>query len=57
MASHDSQKTNRKRLAYRGVAKLERITGSMDHTANVYSLTDKPGAGIEQKAQSSQTVV
>jgi hypothetical protein len=41
MASHYTKKANRKKLAYGGVAKLERITGSMDHRANVYSLTEK----------------
>jgi len=45
MASHYTRKANRKKLAYGGVAKLERKTGSTDHSANAYSLTDKLGAG------------
>jgi hypothetical protein len=36
MASHSTRKANRKKLAYGGVAKLERTTGSMDHRATVY---------------------
>jgi len=49
MASHYTKKANRKKLAYGGVAKLERMTGSMDHRANVYSLTEKLGAGNRAK--------
>jgi len=45
MASHYTKKANRKKLAYGGVAKLERMSGSMDHRANVYSLTERLGAG------------
>ena len=44
MASHYTKAANRKKLAHRGVAKLERMSGSMDHRANVYSLTDRLGA-------------
>jgi hypothetical protein len=55
MASHYTRKASRKKLAYGGVAKLARMTGSMDHRANVYSLTDK--REIEQEAQSNQTAV
>ena len=36
MASHYTKAANRKKLAHRGVAKLERMSGSMDHRANVY---------------------
>jgi integrase len=50
MASHYTKKANRKKLAYGGVAKLERMTGSMDHRANTYSLTDKLGAGNRAKS-------
>src|SRR5262249_4788011 len=50
MASHYTKKANRKKLAYGGVAKLERMTGSMDHRANVYSLTEKLGAGNRVKS-------
>jgi integrase len=50
MASYYTKKANRKKLAYGGVAKLERMTGSMDHRANVYSLTDRPGAGNPAKS-------
>jgi hypothetical protein len=50
MASHYTKKANRKKLAYGGVAKLERMTGSMDHRANVYSLTDRLAAGNRAKS-------
>ena len=49
MASHYTKAANRKKLAHRGVAKLERMSGSMDHRANVYSLTDRLGAGNRAK--------
>jgi hypothetical protein len=57
MASHYTKKANRKKLAYAGVAKLERMSGSMDHRANVYSLTDRLGAGIRAKAHSDQMAI
>ncbi|CCD90466.1 putative phage integrase/recombinase [Bradyrhizobium sp. ORS 375] len=50
MASHYTRNANRKKLAYGGVAKLERMIGSADHRANVYSLTDKLGAGNRTKS-------
>ena len=50
MASHYTRKANRKKLAYGGVAKLERMTGSVDDRGNVYSLTDKLGAGNRAKS-------
>ena len=50
MASHYTKKANRKKLAYGGVAKLERMTGSMDHRANIHSLTEKLGAGNRAKS-------
>lgn len=45
MASHDTKKANRKKLAYGGVAKLERAIGFVGHRANVYSLTDRLRCG------------
>jgi hypothetical protein len=57
MASHYTKKANGKRLAYGGVAKLERMAGSTEHTAKVYSLTDKPGAGNRTKTQSDQVAI
>jgi hypothetical protein len=57
VASHYTKKANRKRLAYGGVAKLERMAGSTEHTAKVYSLTDKPGAGNRTKTQSDQVAI
>jgi hypothetical protein len=50
MASRYTKKANRKKLAYGGVAKLERMTGSLDRRANVYSLTDRLGAGNRAKS-------
>jgi hypothetical protein len=50
MASHYTKKANRKKLAHAGVAKLERMTEPMDHSANIYSLTDKLGAGNRAKS-------
>jgi integrase len=50
MASHYTKKANRKKLAHGGVAKLERMTEPMDHSANIYSLTDKLGAGNRAKS-------
>jgi integrase len=50
MASHYTKKANRKKLAHGGVAKLERMTEPMDHSANIYSLTDKLGTGNRAKS-------
>ena len=50
IASHYTKKANHKKLAYGGVAKLERMTVSMDHRANVYSLADRLGAGNRAKS-------
>jgi len=55
MASHSTKKANRKQLAHSAVAKLERMTEAVDHSANIYSLTDKLGAAIQRKAPSNQT--
>jgi hypothetical protein len=54
MASHCTKKANRKKLAYGGVAKLERMTGSTDHRANVYSSPGSRVREIERKAQWNQ---
>ena len=50
MAGLYTREANRENLAYGGVAKVERMTGSTYHKADVYSLTSKPGAGNRAKS-------
>jgi hypothetical protein len=46
MASHYTKKANRKKLAYGGVATLERMTGSMDHRANDWGRSERSNTPI-----------